>query len=140
MKDWPQQLWPFDKMENFLVSGWPIIIFAKEKVTLLSQPKYKSIVKAAQTLEISTALTREQIRQKYREIVKQWHPDKSDENSQERNEMMAKINEAYKIILDYLENYRYSFTEEEVKENLPVDSQDWWSDRFGDDPLWGRRS
>ncbi|NOY60051.1 MAG: hypothetical protein GXO75_14140 [Calditrichaeota bacterium] len=46
--------------------------------------------------------------------------------------------EALKIILDYLENYRYSFTEEKIKQNLPVDNNDWWSERFGDDPLWGK--
>ncbi len=106
----------------------------------MPQPKYKSIVKAAQTLEISTALNLEQIRQIYWEMVKRWHPDKSAENSQERHEMMARINEAYKIILDYFENYRYSFTEEEIKQNHPVDSNDWWSERYGDDPLWGKRS
>lgn len=105
----------------------------------MAQPKYKIIIKAAQTLEISSALTREQIKQKYREMVKRWHPDKSSESSQERHEMMAKINEAYKTILDYLENYRYSFTEEEIKQNLPVDNNDWWSERFGDDPLWGKQ-
>ena len=105
----------------------------------MAQPKYKIIIKAAQTLEISSALTREQIKQKYREMVKRWHPDKAGASSQEHHEMMAKINEAYKIIMDYLKNYRYSFTEEEIKQNLPVDNNDWWSERFGDDPLWGKQ-
>jgi len=51
--------------------------------------------------------------------------------------MTKKIIEAYKVIISYCEQYKYSFEEDEVKKYLS--DEEWWFERFGDDPLWGNR-
>ncbi|HCC55132.1 MAG TPA: molecular chaperone DnaJ, partial [Desulfobulbaceae bacterium] len=49
-------------------------------------------------------------------------------------EQIRQINEAYALILDYLESYRFSFCEEEFYRQNP-DQQ--LHRQFGNDPLWG---
>jgi len=50
--------------------------------------------------------------------------------------MTRKIIAAYEIITVYCENYKYSFAREEVRRYLSV--EEWWFDKFGNDPLWGK--
>lgn len=106
----------------------------------MSELKYIKLIEAAEILGISSSVTLNQIKQKYRNLLKQWHPDKCSDDPKTCKEMTAQINEAYTIILDYIENYRYSFKEEDIKQHLTIDSSDWWFDRFGEDPLWGKQS
>ena len=60
--------------------------------------------------------------------MKKWHPDKHKEN-EKATLMSAKINKAYKIILEYIENYEYSFDEEEIRKRTET-PHEWWSSRF----------
>ena len=49
------------------------------------------------------------IKKAYRKLVKDWHPDKCNKKDEELcHEKTKEINKAYKIILKYIENYRYS--------------------------------
>ena len=50
--------------------------------------------------------------------------------------MTRKIIDAHKVIQAYCERYRFSFAKEEV--NNYLSGEEWWFERFGDDPLWGR--
>lgn len=49
--------------------------------------------------------------------------------------MTRRIISAYQTLLSYCQQYRYSFSEEIVK--TQQSPEDWWFERFGDDPLWG---
>jgi hypothetical protein len=49
---------------------------------------------------------------------------------------MQKINAAYRVLLDYLAGYRYSFAEEEFYEQQPEERL---RQQFGEDPVWGKR-
>ncbi len=49
--------------------------------------------------------------------------------------MTKNIITAYKIIVEYCNNYKYSFDKEEIQKYLS--DEDWWFKRFGNDPLWG---
>ena len=42
---------------------------------------------------------------------------------------MKDINAAYRLLLEYCESYRFSFSREEVES---FDPEKWWSRRFGD--------
>jgi hypothetical protein len=37
--------------------------------------------------------------------------------------------------MEYCAQYQYSFSEETVKRHRSPEQ--WWAERFGDDPLWG---
>ena len=69
-----------------------------------------------------------EIKTAYRQMCKQWHPDVS-EDEEAANLRMKDINAAYRLLLDYCEAYRFSFSPEEVES---FDPERWWYQRFGD--------
>jgi hypothetical protein len=52
--------------------------------------------------------------------------------------MTQKIIAAYQMILAYCNQYQYSFSEETVNKHLTP--EEWWFERFGNDPLWSNNS
>jgi hypothetical protein len=49
---------------------------------------------------------------------------------------MCRLTESYELLMRYIK--QYSFPLKPDKESL-YDPEDWWMNRFGDDPLWGRK-
>jgi len=47
-------------------------------------------------------------------LAKKYHPDVYSDESK-----MIQINEAYKILMEYIENFRYSFDDDEINKQLP---------------------
>lgn len=99
--------------------------------------RYKEITEARELLDLSEQASMEEIKSNYRKLLNKWHPDKCGEDSDECLEMTTRLIAAYKVIVSYCEQYKYSFTEEAVVRTLT--GEDWWLHRFGDDPLWGRK-
>ena len=60
-------------------------------------------------LEIPTQATDEQIKLAYRRLVKKWHPDLNN-NSQESQERLKEVNEAYEILSDPIARTIYNQT------------------------------
>jgi len=99
--------------------------------------KFEEITWARTILGLPEKTTREQIRNSYRDLIKKWHPDTcSDKDARRCKEMTASINSAYKILSAYCDQYKVSFSEEEVTKYLS--DEEWWFRRFGKDPLWGK--
>lgn len=85
---------------------------------------FKQIDEARKLLGLEETATLKEIRDAYRQLAIQYHPDKCKEKKKKNcEEMFKKINNANKIILDYCTNYRYSFKEKNVKE-LSEDEED----------------
>jgi len=97
--------------------------------------KYRDILEARKTLNLPERASMQQIKSNYRKLMSQWHPDKCKENGDECQEMSRRITAAYEVIVVYCEHYEYSFAKEEVKRY--ISPEDWWSEKFGTDPLWG---
>ncbi len=97
--------------------------------------KYEEISEARQILEVPEKATMDAIKSNYRRLLARWHPDKCQENKETCAEMTRKIISAYRTIMDYCLHYQYSFSEDAVKRHRSP--EEWWFDRFGDDPLWG---
>ena len=98
--------------------------------------KYKEITMARKLLELPETASMKEIKANYRRLLAEWHPDKCIDEKEKYTEKTREIIAAYRIILDYCNCYQYSFSEETVKRHLSPEQ--WWSDRFGDDPLWGK--
>lgn len=98
---------------------------------------YRQIIDAKKVLNLPERASIEDIKSIYRDMLKQWHPDRCGGNDEKCNEMTKKIVSAYKVIMAYCAQYRYAFTDEEFKRYLT--GEDWWVDRFGNDSLWGKR-
>ena len=58
----------------------------------------KNLPNYYQVLGISKTASKNEIKSKFRKLVKEWHPDKSKQNESEKK--MAEINKAYEILSD----------------------------------------
>ncbi len=80
-----------------------------------SRSEVEKIQEALKTLNLSSLVSLNDIKKRYRELSKKFHPDLNSQNSQKFRE----INEAYKILKDYIENYRFTFSKEEIIKQFP---------------------
>jgi curved DNA-binding protein CbpA len=92
---------------------------------------YNELLKAQKMLGLGERASLSQIKERYRELARQHHPDAGGES-----EAMQEINAAYALLLSYLADYRFSFAEEEFYEQQPEERL---RRQFGDDPLWGNK-
>jgi DnaJ-class molecular chaperone len=96
---------------------------------------YKDIISAKETLNLPDQASMDEIKASYRRLINQWHPDKCQEDKKICEEMTRNLIAAYDMIVLYCNRYKYSFTQEDIQNNLF--DENWWVDRFGDDPIWG---
>jgi len=99
--------------------------------------RYQEIAEARNLLELPETATMKSIKASYRRLLREWHPDRCTENQETCVEMTRKIIAAYQTIMDYCRQYQYSFSQEAVRRHLSP--EEWWFERFGEDPLWGKR-
>lgn len=72
------------------------------------------------------------IKTRHRQLVKRHHPDTGNATDKET---IQQINAAYRILLDYVSDYRFSFDEEEFYEQNPDERL---RQQFMETPLWGK--
>jgi len=97
--------------------------------------KYEEITKARKALGINEVASLQEVKNRYRALLKEWHPDLSAENKDMRREKTVEIIHAYRLLMDYCEQYRFSFSREEVEKY--ISPEEMWAKRFGHDPIWG---
>ena len=69
---------------------------------------------ALEVLNLPLFVSLKEIKSRYRELSKVYHPDINKENSK-----MVEINEAYALLKAYAENFRFTFSEEEIQKQFP---------------------
>ncbi len=72
---------------------------------------------ALKTLNLPALISFEDIKSRYHELSKKHHPDLNQEDSR-----MGEINEAYAVLKQYIFNYRFSFSDEEIMKQFPEDT------------------
>jgi preprotein translocase subunit Sec63 len=92
---------------------------------------------AAEVLGIPEHASLNEIRQKYHEQIKKWHPDVSHQDAVLSHEMTIRIKAAYDLLVDYCTNHVFSFRIEDLARDLEQSPADFWMERFGEDPIWG---
>jgi curved DNA-binding protein CbpA len=97
--------------------------------------KYEEITKARIILELNEFATLKEIKNRYRALLKKWHPDLCRENEDIRKEKTIEIIHAHRTILHYCEQYRFSFAREEIEKY--ISPEELWTKQFGKDPIWG---
>ncbi len=85
--------------------------------------KIKEIKNALDILGIPAFTSLKEIKKRYYELSKKYHPDVSG-----NEEKMITINRAYHVIKEYIDNFRFSFNEEEINKQYPEDCH---TNRFG---------
>ena len=96
--------------------------------------KWAKISKAKEILRLGETATIRRIKQAYRELAKVHHPDSTTLDEGVETVEMQELNDAYRTLLEHCENHPIPLEKEEGQ----LDDEDWWMDRFGNDPLWGR--
>jgi hypothetical protein len=51
--------------------------------------------------------------------------------------MTIRLKKAYDLLVDYCMNHTFSFQLEDLARDLEQSPADYWTERFGDDPIWG---
>jgi DnaJ-class molecular chaperone len=97
--------------------------------------KYEEITNALRVLGLYESATVKEIKNRYRELLKEWHPDLCEGNESVRKQKTIEIISAYRIIMDYCEQYRFSFSKEEIEKY--ISPEELWEKQFGKDPIWG---
>ncbi len=87
-------------------------------------------MKAKTLLGLRETSSLKEIKTKYKKLMKKWHPDKHKDEQDKATTMSAQINDAYETVMEYCNNYKYSFDEESVKKSTYSPSE-WWHDKFG---------
>jgi hypothetical protein len=49
---------------------------------------------------------------------------------------MDRLTEAYNTLLEYCQDFRIPL---KPSADDPTDDEDWWMNRFGNDPVWGKK-
>jgi len=74
----------------------------------------EEIEKALEVLALPKFISKAEIKQQYHFLAKKNHPDIG--GSADR---MEALNYAYKILIKYIEEFRYTFDEEEISKQFP---------------------
>jgi len=77
---------------------------------------YADLQEALRVLGLGERATIKEIKTRHRALVKRHHPDTG---STDEPEMIRKVNAAYRVLLDYVAGYRFSFAEDEFYEQNP---------------------
>ncbi|QSZ41549.1 DnaJ domain-containing protein [Sulfurimonas aquatica] len=88
-------------------------------------------MKAKSLLGLRETSSLKEIKNKYKLLMKKWHPDKHDGNQDKATQMSMQINDAYETVLAYCNAYEYPFDEESIKK-ATYSPTEWWNDKFGE--------
>ncbi len=97
--------------------------------------RFEEIHEARLLLGLPQRATMAETKASYKKLMGRWHPDRCAENKRECEETSKKIIAAYKVILAYCEQYRFSFSREDIMEH--ASEEEFWLERFGRDSSWG---
>ncbi len=82
----------------------------------------------------SDQLTIRRIKERHRALLKKVHPDLHGDAATEQTRA---LNEAARQIMDYVNSYRFSFSQEEFYRQRP---DEYLRRQFAADPIWGNSS
>lgn len=105
----------------------------------MNRKEWQAIERAAKTLNLGDKATIGDIKRAYHRLSKENHPDlaRRDTKRKKKEEKMDKIIKAHELLIQYCSEYRFSLKADENENNI-YSPEDWWLDRFGQDPLWGK--
>lgn len=85
---------------------------------------YEEFKKALEILDMITLTSYADLKERYLKLSKQYHPDMAEGDA----EKFKEINEAYKIIQKYMQEFRFQLNEEEFYQQNPFSKKpgDWF--------------
>ena len=80
---------------------------------MMTSPK-EEIEKALEVLSLPKLISKADIKKQYHFLAKKNHPDVGGDI-----EKMEELNHAYKLLMKYIEEFRYTFDDEEISKQFP---------------------
>ncbi len=74
----------------------------------------EEIERALDILQLPKLVTKQNIKEQYYFLAKKNHPDIGGSAKE-----MEALNTAYKLLIQYIENFRYAFDEDEISKQFP---------------------
>ena len=71
---------------------------------------------AVESLGLLSLTTKEHVRKKYLKLSRKYHPDMEGGSV----EKFQEVREAYEVLVEYMDNFRFTFTQEEFKQQNPI--------------------
>lgn len=102
----------------------------------MNKEKWSKIKAAGELLGLGEAASLAEIKKAYRRLAKQYHPDTGTKEAGGRVDSgkIRELTAAYRLLLGYCEIFPIPLRPGEDHH----DPEEWWHDRFGNDPVWGR--
>ncbi len=94
---------------------------------------YADLQESLRILGLGDRISIKEIKARHHVLVKRHHPDAGNAGDQET---IRNVNAAYRVLLDYVTAYRFSFAEDEFYEQ---NQDERLRQQFMDTPLWGKR-
>ena len=101
----------------------------------MTRKEWEAVNQARQALGLGKEATLAEIKKSYHRLSRRYHPDTRDENGTGDQDRMYELTAAYELLMRYCDMYRFPLV---PPEDHVYDAEDWWMDRFGQDPLWGK--
>jgi hypothetical protein len=101
----------------------------------MTREEWRAIDEARQLLNLAERATVGEIKRAYRKMCKLHHPDTAGAESPADGAVIRELTRGYDLLMRYCEQFRIPLV---PADGDHVDPEDWWLDRFGQDPLWGK--
>ena len=77
--------------------------------------RIEEVRQALETLGLPPLVTRDEVKRRYRELARRYHPDREGGDARR----MEALNRAYEVLRAYMDGFRFRFDEEELARNCP---------------------
>ncbi len=105
----------------------------------MNKKEWQAIEQARTLFNLGEQATADEIKRAYRQMCKKYHPDTAEKGEKKSNAaMMCRLTESHDLLLRYIKGYRFPLKPDKDTQDTDDDPEDWWMNRFGDDPLWGK--
>jgi hypothetical protein len=91
---------------------------------------FAELQQALRIFNLAERASLKEIKARYRALVKRCHPDAGDWGESDR---IREVNAAYRVLMAYCSDYRFSFSREEFYEQNPEERLRL---QFSQDPIW----
>ena len=89
---------------------------------------FEDLQAALTEFDLPTSTSWKKIKARHRELVRRYHPDKDADTDGEK---IRRINAAYKVLSEYVGDYRFDFSREQFLEQYPEERlrEQFWSEK-----------
>jgi hypothetical protein len=101
----------------------------------MTKSEWQDVFEAKELLGLGERATLGEIKRSYRRKCKEYHPDLVGDDKA-KGDVMRKLTRAYDVLMKHYNQFRIPLV---PRDGEVLEPEDWWMDRFGQDPLWGKQ-